>query len=72
MSSMLALGLKLEQAVPMVTSHPAELLGLSDIIGALRPGMHADVTVINHVCKHHIRPVTMGVNADADCAAYSQ
>ena len=46
MSSMMALGLKLEQVVPMVTSHPAELLGLSDVIGALRPGMDADVTVL--------------------------
>src|ERR1700716_2863698 len=46
MSSMMALGLTLEQVVPMVTSHPAELLGLSDTIGALRPGMEADVTVL--------------------------
>src|SRR4249920_1862333 len=30
MSSMMALGLTLEQVVPMVTSHPAEMLGLSD------------------------------------------
>src|SRR5216684_2216609 len=46
MSSMMALGLTLEQVVPMVTSHPAEMLGLSDTIGALRPGMEADVTVL--------------------------
>jgi dihydroorotase len=42
----MALGLTLEQVVPMVTSHPAEMLGLSDTIGALRPGMEADVTVL--------------------------
>src|SRR5260370_37474628 len=47
MSSMMALGLTLEQVVPMVTSHPAEMLGLSGEIGALRPGMDADVTVLN-------------------------
>ena len=46
MSSMMALGLTLEQVVPMVTSHPAEMLGLSDQIGALRPGMDADVSVV--------------------------
>jgi dihydroorotase len=46
MSSMMALGLTLEQVVPMVTSHPAEMLGLSSEIGAIRPGMPADVTVL--------------------------
>ena len=47
MSSMMALGLPLEQVVPMVTSHPAEILGLSDSIGSLRPGSAGDVTVLN-------------------------
>jgi dihydroorotase len=47
MSSMMALGLSLEQVVPMVTTHPAAMLGLSNEIGALRPGTTADVTVIN-------------------------
>ncbi|XUM21589.1 amidohydrolase/deacetylase family metallohydrolase [Bradyrhizobium oligotrophicum S58] len=46
MSSMVALGLTLEQVVPMVTSNPAAMLGLSDQIGALRPGMAADVSVL--------------------------
>jgi len=46
MSSMMALGLSLEQVVPMVTSHPAQLLGLADRIGALRPGYEADVSVL--------------------------
>jgi dihydroorotase len=46
MSSMMALGFTLEQVVPMVTSRPAEMLGLSDQIGALRPGMDADVSVL--------------------------
>ena len=49
MSSMLALGLTLEQVVPMVTSHPAQMLGLSHEIGALKVGMDADVTVINQL-----------------------
>jgi dihydroorotase len=46
MSSMMALGLTLEQVVPMVTSHPAQMLGLSSEIGALKVGMEADVSVI--------------------------
>jgi dihydroorotase len=47
MSSMMALGLTLEQVVPMVTSHPAAMLGLGDAIGSLRPGSAGDVTVLN-------------------------
>jgi dihydroorotase len=50
MSSMMALGLTLEQVVPMVTSHAADMLGLSDEIGALMPGREADISVLrqNH------------------------
>ena len=47
MSSMLALGLSLEQVVPMVTSHPARMLGRSDEIGSLAVGRVADVTVLD-------------------------
>ena len=46
MSSMLALGLTLEQVVPMVTTNAAAMIGLSDEIGALKPGMEADVSVL--------------------------
>src|SRR5436189_473672 len=46
MGSMMALGLTLEQVVPMVTSHAAQMLGLSDRIGALRQGFDADVSVL--------------------------
>ena len=46
MSSMLALGLTLEQVVPMVTSKPAHMLGRVDEIGALKVGRDADVSVI--------------------------
>lgn len=49
MSSMLALGLSLEQVVPMVTSNPAKMVGLSDELGALRPGMTADVSVLSDI-----------------------
>jgi dihydroorotase len=46
MSSMMALGLTLEQVVPMVTSNPASMLGRADEIGALKIGREADVSVI--------------------------
>ncbi|WP_156922221.1 amidohydrolase/deacetylase family metallohydrolase [Azorhizobium doebereinerae] len=47
MSSMMALGLPLEQVVPMVTTNPARMLGLADRLGALKPGYAADVSVLN-------------------------
>ena len=46
MSSMLALGLTLDQVVPMVTTHPASMLGRSDEIGSFAVGREADVSVI--------------------------
>jgi dihydroorotase len=46
MTSMLALGLSLEQVVPMVTSNCAAMLGMTDEIGTLRPGVEADVSVL--------------------------
>lgn len=47
MTSMLALGLTLEQVVPMVTSNCAAMLGLQAVIGMLRPGVEADVSVLD-------------------------
>jgi dihydroorotase len=47
MSSMLALGLPLEKIVPMVTTHPAEMLGMQGEIGNLKPGTAADVSVLH-------------------------
>jgi dihydroorotase len=46
MSSMLALGLSLEQVVPMVTTNAAAMLGLSGELGTLRPGATADISVL--------------------------
>ncbi len=46
MSSMMALGLTLEQVVPMVTSNPAKMIGLTDTIGSLKVGRDADVSVL--------------------------
>jgi len=47
MSSMLALGLSLEQVVPMVTTNAAAMLGLADELGTLKPGTAADVSVLS-------------------------
>lgn len=47
MSSMMALGIPLEDVVPMVTTHPAEMLHMSDSIGALKVGYAADVSVLH-------------------------
>ena len=47
MSSMLALGIPLEDVVPMVTTNPAQMLGLSDRLGDLTPGFAADVSVLH-------------------------
>lgn len=45
MSEMLALGVTLPQVVAMATSNAAKLLRMEDMIGALRPGMDADISV---------------------------
>jgi dihydroorotase len=47
MSSLMALGLTLEQVVPMVTSNPALMLCLEDEIGSLAPGRTADISVLH-------------------------
>jgi dihydroorotase len=72
MTSMLALGLTLEQVVPMVTSNCAAMLGMQTEIGTLRPGVEADISVLADevgrfslqdnegtkvVAEHFIRPV---------------
>jgi len=46
MTELLALGMKLPDIVATVTSNPAAMLRLGDEIGSLRPGMAADVSVL--------------------------
>jgi dihydroorotase len=46
MSSMLALGLTLEQVVPMVTTNAAAMIGKLGEHGTLKPGAAADVSVL--------------------------
>ncbi|MFH0847825.1 MAG: amidohydrolase/deacetylase family metallohydrolase [Chloroflexota bacterium] len=47
MSKFLALGLDLRQVITMTTINPARLLGIADKVGSLRPGMTADVSILN-------------------------
>jgi len=47
MTSMLALGLTIEQIVPMVTTNPAKMIGMEKELGHLRPGAGADVSVLH-------------------------
>lgn len=47
MVEMMALGLTLEQVVPMVTSNAAAMLGLAGEIGTLKPGVEADISVLS-------------------------
>ena len=47
MTKLLALGLTLPEIVATVTSNPAAMLGMGGQIGALRPGMTADVSVLD-------------------------
>ena len=47
MSSMMALGLSLEQVVPMVSNNAAAMLGMSDEIGSLAVGRVADISVLH-------------------------
>jgi dihydroorotase len=47
MSALMAIGMDLESVLKRVTLNPAEQLGLTDRAGSLRPGMLADVTVID-------------------------
>lgn len=46
MTELLHLGVALEDIIAMVTSHPAEMLGMSDEIGTLKVGNVADVSVL--------------------------
>jgi dihydroorotase len=47
MTSLLALGLRLDQVIPMVTSNAASMLGMQDHLGQLRVGGIADVSVLS-------------------------
>jgi len=66
MSSMMALGLSLEQVVPMVTANPAKMLGRSDEIGAIKVGMDADVSVLTQRSGRFVLRDNEGTQVIAD------
>lgn len=47
MTSMMALGLSLDEVVPMVTSNAARMIGMQDQLGRLRVGGVADISVLS-------------------------
>lgn len=47
MSTLLELGLTLTQVIEKSTANPARALGLADRIGSLKPGVAADVSILN-------------------------
>lgn len=47
MTAMLALGISLDQVVAMATINSADMVGMADVIGTLKPGVEADVSVLN-------------------------
>ena len=47
MTSMLALGLTIEQVVPMVTTNPAKMIGMEKELGSMRSGSEADISVLH-------------------------
>ena len=46
MSKFLELGLPLERMIAMTTLHPARAVGIDDRKGALKPGMDADISIL--------------------------
>lgn len=49
MTAMMALGVSIEQIVPMVTSNAARMLCMTDEIGTLKLGVVADISVLDDV-----------------------
>lgn len=67
MTGMLALGLSLEQVVPMVTSNCAAMLGMQDEIGTLRPGLQADISVLDDERGRFLLQDNEGTQVVSDC-----
>jgi dihydroorotase len=66
MTSMMALGLTLEQVVPMVTSNAARMLGLQEETGHLRVGGVADISVLSDDRGRWILKDNEGTKVPAD------
>jgi dihydroorotase len=66
MTSMLALGLTLEQVVPMVTTNAARMIGMEDELGQLRVGGVADISVLSDARGRWILNDNEGTKVQAD------
>jgi len=66
MTSLMALGLRLEQVVPMVTSNAARMIGLPEELGHLRLGGVADVTVLSDARGRWILSDNEGTRVQTD------
>lgn len=65
MTSMLALGLTLDQVVSMVTVNAAAMIGLPDELGRLRVGGPADISVLSDACGRWILKDNEGTRLEA-------
>jgi dihydroorotase len=65
MTSMLALGLSLNQVVAMVTSNAAAMIGMQDQIGRLRVGGVADISVLSDAAGRWILNDNEGTQVEA-------
>lgn len=66
MSSMMALGLSLEEVVPMVTSNAARMLRAESEIGALRVGAIADVSILRQISGRFLLSDNEGTEVKTD------
>jgi dihydroorotase len=66
MTSLMALGLRLEQVVPMVTSNAARMTGMHEELGQLRVGGVADVSVLSDERGRWILSDNEGTQVRAD------
>jgi dihydroorotase len=66
MTSMMALGLTLEQVVPMVTSNAAHMVGLHEETGHLRVGGVADISVLSDDRGRWVLKDNEGTKVQAD------
>ena len=47
MTELMAMGIKMEDTIPMVSSHCADMIGMSDKLGTLGIGRDADISVLH-------------------------
>jgi dihydroorotase len=66
MTGLMACGVALEDIVPMVTNHAAQMLGLDAEIGSLRPGAVADISVLADERGHWMLRDNEGTEAVAE------